>query len=151
ILCAGFPCQPFSKAGGQEGFKHPRWGDLFGYVIRIIEAHTPQYFMLENVPHLERHDQGRTWAKIEAQLHAAGYDVKKKVLSPHRFGIPQVRERLFIVGVRNPSGLATFDWPRPRPDQPEPSLLSVLQVNPKDARPISERVKACLGVWQEFL
>ena len=55
ILCAGFPCQPFSKAGGQQGFECPQWGDLIDYVIRILRLHKPPYFIIENVPNLVRH------------------------------------------------------------------------------------------------
>lgn len=57
ILCAGFPCQPFSKAGDQQGFNCPKWGDLFDYVLKIIEYHKPKYIMLENVPNLEKADK----------------------------------------------------------------------------------------------
>jgi DNA (cytosine-5)-methyltransferase 1 len=64
ILCAGFPCQPFSKAGDQQGFDHPIWGDLFDWVLPIIEHHKPRYILIENVPNLQRHDDGKTWDKI---------------------------------------------------------------------------------------
>jgi DNA (cytosine-5)-methyltransferase 1 len=60
VLCAGFTCQPFSRAEEQQGFDRPRWGDLFECVLPIIEHHTPQYLLPENVPNLERHDEGRT-------------------------------------------------------------------------------------------
>jgi DNA (cytosine-5)-methyltransferase 1 len=149
ILCAGFPCQPFSKAGSQQGFKHPRWGDLFEYVLKIIEHRQPRYLMLENVPHLERHNKGETWQRIQGQLVAAGYDVQKQRLSPHRFGIPQVRERLFIVAVRETSGLRHFRWPEVQVG--EPSLDGVLRCRPRDAKQISPKVQECLTVWQDFL
>ena len=68
ILCAGFPCQPFSKAGGQAGFEHPVWGKLFHNVLSIITHHRPKYVMLKNVPNLENHDQGNTWAEIRSLL-----------------------------------------------------------------------------------
>jgi DNA (cytosine-5)-methyltransferase 1 len=68
ILCAGFPCQPFSKAGDQTGFKCPKLGDLFDYVHAILEYHMPDYFLLENVPNLLRHDEGRTWNSIRNRL-----------------------------------------------------------------------------------
>ena len=61
ILCAGFPCQPFSKAGEQEGFKCPKWGDLFDYVMAVIEYHRPSFILLENVPNLLSHNNGSTW------------------------------------------------------------------------------------------
>src|SRR3989338_6420059 len=64
ILCAGFPCQPFSKAGDQQGLKCPKWGDLFKYVLKILRHHQPEYLILENVPNLSRHDNGSTWIKM---------------------------------------------------------------------------------------
>src|SRR5450759_2481623 len=64
ILCAGFPCQPFSKAGNQKGFKCPQWGDLFDYGIAILRTRKPRYFVIENVPNLVRHNKGKTWRTI---------------------------------------------------------------------------------------
>lgn len=97
ILCAGFPCQPFSKAGGQEGFRCPQWGDLIDYVIKILRMYKPQYFIIENVPNLVRHGQGKTWRTIEHRLRLAGYSVSDALLSPHQFGVPQIRDRAFIL------------------------------------------------------
>jgi DNA (cytosine-5)-methyltransferase 1 len=148
ILCAGFPCQPFSKAGGQQGLAHPKWGDLFGYVLQIIDNHKPRYLMLENVPNLEKHDGGRTWCKMKAELIAAGYDIRDKRLSPHHFGIPQIRDRMFIVGSR--FGLGNFSWPEETPHA-TPSIVSALDHNPSDARRLSPQLQRCLEVWQEFL
>ena len=82
VLCAGFPCQPFSKAGGQEGLKCPQWGDLIDYVVSILRHHKPTYFIIENVPNLVRHNQAKTWAKIKKKLNYAGYDVDDHQLSP---------------------------------------------------------------------
>lgn len=148
ILCAGFPCQPFSKAGGQQGLAHPKWGDLFEYVMRIINYHKPLFLMLENVPNLEKHDGGRTWSKMEADLKNSGYDVLYKRLSPHRFGIPQIRDRMFIVGGR--SGLRNFTWPDETHHTP-PSIMSALEHDPSGARTLSPQLLRCLDVWQEFL
>ena len=109
ILCAGSPCQPFSKAGDQQGFDCPKWGDLFDHVLRIARHHRPRYIIIENVPNLERHDEGRTWHSLQRRLRRAGYDVSTAHLSPHEFGVPQIRERVFIVASR--TGLSTFRWP----------------------------------------
>ena len=68
ILCAGFPCQPFSKAGNQFGFECPRSGDLFEYILRIIDRHTPRFLVFENVPNILRHADGETWARIRDSL-----------------------------------------------------------------------------------
>ena len=148
LLCAGFPCQPFSKAGEQQGTQCRLWGDLFdAHVLRIIKAHKPTFILLENVANLERHNGGQTWAQMRQQLADCDYEVDTKVLSPHRFGIPQIRERLFIVGSR--AGLKHFQWPT---EQAAPvSIRSVLDNNPKDARPLPDHVIACLNLWQDFL
>ena len=104
-----FPCQPFSKAGRQEGLKCPRNGDLFDYVIQVLRFRRPKYFILENVPNLARHRGGETWNTMRRCLRYAGYDTCEHRFSPHQFGIPQVRDRIYIVGSRN--GLDGFEWP----------------------------------------
>jgi DNA (cytosine-5)-methyltransferase 1 len=147
ILCAGFPCQPFSKAGTQEGLSCKKWGDLFDHVLKIIRAKTPRYVVLENVPNLEKHDSGRTWKRMKAQLQRAGYRVKHKRLSPHQFGIPQIRDRMFIVASRNP--LKNFLWPVE--EKKELSILSALTENPSEAKKLTPQAIRCLEVWQDFL
>jgi len=147
ILCAGFPCQPFSKAGDQSGFDDPESGNLFYYIVRILEIHKPRFFILENVANFEKHDRGRTWKHAKSLLENAGYEVQIRKLSPHMFGIPQIRERVIIVGSRD--GLSHFRWPEPTN---EPTTIhSVLEHNPSDARPLPPQVRACIEVWQEFL
>lgn len=148
ILCAGFPCQPFSKAGEQQGFDCPKWGDLFTYAVRIIRHHKPQYLLLENVPHLKRHNNGGTWEDLVGQLRRLGYSVEAERLSPHQFGIPQIRERVFIVGSRN--GLSHFHWPK-RPENVQLSISDVLEPNPPEARQLTAQVKGCLRTWQAFI
>ena len=152
ILCAGFPCQPFSKAGSQQGLECPQWGDLIDYVIRILRTHKPRYFIIENVPNLVRHGQGKTWRTIRHRLRCAGYSVRDKLLSPHNFGVPQIRERAFIVGRRG--GLNEFSWPAlsPKPGHSiHLSKCSVLDKCPDDARPLSARSIQYLEAWQQFL
>ena len=147
VLCAGFPCQPFSKAGDQRGFECTRQGDLFFNVAAIIEAKTPRYFVLENVPNLLQHDDGKTFERIKSILIGLGYAVDARRLSPHQFGIPQVRERVYIVGSR--AGLNGFKWPEPT-NKPT-SIKSVLERQPADAKPLSSQVEKCLEVWDDFL
>jgi len=148
ILCAGFPCQPFSKAGDQKGFNCPRSGDLFDYVLKIAEFHKPRYVILENVPNLKRHNNGRTWLDLANNLRRAGYCIESQYLSPHQFGIPQIRERVFIVGSRQT--LNGFAWPEPTPGLTL-SLENILDRDPDGARPLSPQVLKCLRVWQEFI
>ena len=148
ILCAGFPCQPFSKAGEQLGTKCRLWGDLFSkHVLRLVRHHLPTYLIMENVANLERHNGGKTWKKMRRQLEDCGYVVDTKLLSPHLFGIPQIRERLFIVGSR--VGLEHFSWPAT--ENVVPNINSVLDVNPPEAKELPDQVVRCLEVWQEFL
>lgn len=147
ILCAGFPCQPFSKAGEQLGLDCERDGDLFGHILRILRSHRPRFIILENVANLLRHGDGGTYQWMRDQLTALGYDVKQHVLSPHQFEIPQIRERAFIVGSLD--ALDSFDWPTP--STVEPSISSVLDKRPRAGRPLPVHYTKCIEVWQEFL
>lgn len=148
ILCSGSPCQPFSKAGDQEGLACPKWGDLFDYVLAVLDHHKPKYIIFENVPNLTRHNGGKTWEGLEANLREAGYVIDRHFLSPHQFGVPQIRERVFIVGSRR--GLARFEWPEPVAN-PTLSIASVLDEEPEEARELSPQVLKCLAVWQRFI
>lgn len=148
ILCAGFPCQPFSKAGSQLGFSCPKWGDLFAHILRILDHHKPQFIILENVPNLEKHDEGRTWQKIQVNLGGIGYNLRHKQYSPHQFGIPQIRKRLFIVGSLSKIPETTLPIPS---SNGSPSVSEILEKEPNDAKPLSEQVIRNLGIWQEFL
>jgi len=153
ILCAGSPCQPFSKAGQQEGLDHPKWGDLFEYVVKIIKYHKPKYILLENVPNLKVHNDGETWGELEKRLSNLGYDIQSGYLSPHELGIPQLRKRVFIVGSRNVgrrnNGLKNFTWPQPKGGSL--SIKSILDSHPLEARTLSTQNLECLSVWQKFL
>lgn len=149
LLAAGFPCQPFSKAGEQLGFECTKQGGLFFEVEEILKNKKPQYFILENVPNLLKHDDGRTWEKIQEILgeNGLGYNVKATKLSPHNFGIPQIRERVYIVGSK--CSLAEFQWPLKTNEIT--SIESVLDKNPSGAKKFSARIAECLEVWNEFL
>lgn len=147
VLCAGFPCQPFSKAGEQLGFECTQQGDLFFNVAAIIAAKMPRYFILENVPNLLQHDGGKTFDRIKTILIEFGYDIDARRLSPHQFGVPQIRERVYIVGSR--VGLNGFSWPDP--SHKPTSIKSVLELQPTDAKRLSPQVEKCLDVWDDFL
>lgn len=147
VLAAGFPCQPFSKAGGQLGFECTEQGKLFFNVEAILAAKLPAFFILENVPNLLKHAGGSTWQTIKTRLEALGYDVRAERLSPHHFGIPQIRERVYIVGSLEP--LTKFEWPKATTDPT--SIEDVLLPNPTDAKHLSPQVERCLEVWDEFL
>ena len=148
VLTAGFPCQPFSKAGEQLGFECTLQGNLFFNVAAILKAKKPSHFILENVPNLLKHDSGRTWIAIKRILEAdLGYDVRAERFSPHNFGIPQIRERVYIVGSLR--GLKDFEWPATF--KSETNIDAVLDKNPVDAKQLSAQVRECLSVWNEFL
>ena len=97
LLCGGFPCQSFSIAGKRRGFEDTR-GTLFYDIARIARYHKPRILFLENVKGLLSHDQGRTFKTIIATLDELGYDCQWQVLNSKNFGVPQNRERVFIVG-----------------------------------------------------
>lgn len=99
ILCAGFPCQPFSIAGKRLGFADTR-GTLFFEIERIIKDKKPRAFILENVKGLINHNKGNTFSTIIKKLKKMGYKVKYQVLNSKDFGVPQNRERIYIVGFR---------------------------------------------------
>lgn len=111
VMCAGFPCQPFSRAGSRKGFNDER-GNHFFKLIEIIKIKKPRFIFLENVETLLRHDGGRTFRVIKDLLSEANYDIKYSILSPHEYNIPQHRRRIFIVGKdRQYGNLDYFKWP----------------------------------------
>ncbi len=99
ILLAGFPCQPFSIAGYRKGFEDTR-GTLFFHIARIINYHKPKIVFLENVKGLKTHNKGQTYKVIEHTLNELGYNVYTKVLNAKDYGVPQNRERIYIIGFR---------------------------------------------------
>ena len=108
-LLAGFPCQPFSIAGKGLGFDDTR-GTLFFNIEAIIEAKKPKAFFLENVKRLTTHDNGRTFSIILEKLKSLGYTVYHKIFNSLDFGVPQKRERIYIVGFLDP---IQFKFPKP--------------------------------------
>ena len=101
ILLAGFPCQPFSIIGDKHGFEDTR-GTLFFDIARILRHKQPTAFLLENVKQLFTHNKGKTFAIIHENLAKLGYTTYYKILNALDFGLPQKRERIFIVGFRDP-------------------------------------------------
>ena len=111
ILCGGFPCQPFSIAGKQRGFKDTR-GTLFFEIARIIKAKQPKVVFLENVANLARHDDGNTLKVILDTLKGLGYDVHYQVLNAAHYGVPQIRKRIYFVCFRK-NLQVDFSFPEP--------------------------------------
>lgn len=149
LLFAGFPCQPFSKAGYQLGWDDPVRGTVFQNIVGILKVHKPKFLMLENVAHFVRHDDGNTYHRVKRKLESLGYSVVSKQLSPHQFGVPQIRERMYLVGKLG--NLDGFEWPKPVTEASDLSIRDILDVHPCGAVPISKQVIKCLGVWQDFI
>lgn len=145
ILCGGFPCQPFSKAGNQQGLFDPTNGSFFDIIVEILREKEPSFFILENVRNIESHDDFKTWNYILVRLEELGYTVDKKVMSPHQYNIPQHRERLFIIGSRN--GLNHFNWP-----MLEEKTLTIhdFLLN-QNSRQVEKEKLAVIDIWQEFV
>ena len=110
ILCAGFPCQPFSISGKKLGFLDTR-GTLFFEILRIAKQHKPKIILLENVKNLKTHDDGKTYLIIKNSLEAIGYTVFSDILNASDFKIPQYRERIYIVAVKNDFSNKQFIYP----------------------------------------
>ena len=155
VLCGGFPCQAFSKAGKQKGFDDKTKGTLFFDIMRIVRAKRPKYILLENVRNLASHDNGNTWRVIYTSIRDAGYNVSLMpvIFSPHWIGVPQHRERVFIMAVRKDVGeLSEFVF---NPDNIATCTIdSVLQddseiPNLKHYR-ISDSLVAVFDHWNKF-
>lgn len=112
ILCAGFPCQPFSISGKQKGFEDTR-GTLFFEIARITEYHKPKVLILENVRNLVRHNNGKTFSYMLRALSELGYNVFYKVLNAGDYGVPQSRERVYIICFRKDLQIKDFAFPNP--------------------------------------
>jgi DNA (cytosine-5)-methyltransferase 1 len=111
IILAGFSCQPFSIAGKRKGFEDDR-SDVFWQILKIMDHHKPKIVVLENVKNLISHDSGQSFEKIKSAIAEVGYQIKYKVLNTYKVsGIPQNRERVFIVCFLNSSDFELFEFP----------------------------------------
>lgn len=124
LLIAGFPCQTFSVMGRKEGFSDTR-GQIIFHLVRILSEVKPSCFILENVKGLVTHDKGNTLKIILKELDEAGYDVTYNVLSSIDHGVPQMRQRVYFIGINKDlqKDITKFQWPDP---VPKPSLSKYL-------------------------
>ena len=149
ILCAGFPCQPFSIAGERRGFNDTR-GTLFFDIVRILKEKKPKIFILENVKGLVNHDKGKTFKKIinilskkvngkinKSKRENLGYNVFWKVLNSYDFNAPQNRERVFIIGFKNQN----INFKFPKNIKLKINLNNLINKKPKKIRRISKLSK----------
>ena len=147
ILCAGFPCQPFSLAGLKRGTECPESGRLVDEVLRIARHRRPEFLILENVPNVLTIANGSFWQYIRAAFEQLGYRLIHKIISPEDIGIPQNRKRLFIVGSLNHDLLELFEWPE---SQDRKSLQDILD----DSLPhkvLEPKKRVQLIKWQQLL
>jgi len=136
ICLAGFPCQPFSSAGKRMGFndnyKDKSRGTLFFDVVRICGYHKPKIIFCENVKGLISHDKGRTFKIIMETLRELGYTVYSKILNSKDFGVPQNRERVYIVAFRNDIDSSNFIFPAPVDEKV--CIKDIIEENPVPAK-----------------
>ena len=163
ILCAGFPCQPFSKSGDQKGLKDKTRGTLFHEIVAIIKRRRPRYVILENVGNFERHDNGRTWKIVRETLQDLDYEVRGTehvssgghgLISPHHLGYPQTRERFFVVASAEP--LPKDPFPKRRRDRVT-TLSDIVQTQrelsaaDRSETTLPEHRIQCIDHWNDLL
>lgn len=160
VLCAGFPCQPFSKAGNQNGFSDTR-GTLFFDIMRIIKCKIekgskPKLLILENVRNLASHDDYKTWNIIKSELKNLGYNLMDKplILSPADFGVPQLRDRSIILCIDESIYSKTIEF---RPNTHKTSKNNIFDILENEDRinkseyEISEYQRRVFDIWDEFM
>ena len=139
LLCGGFPCQPFSIAGDKKGFNDTR-SNVFWKILEILEKHTPEIIILENVKNLKSHDKGKTYEIIESKLQEIGYNIKTSILDTNKItSIPQHRERIYIVGFRDKTIYDKFNFDFPKQEQGK--ICDFLETNVDAKYYYSERFK----------
>ena len=157
VLCGGFPCQAFSKAGKRLGFADETKGTLFFDVERIMAYCKPKYALLENVRNLASHDGGNTWKTIHEHLTNIGYNVLEEpvIFSPHYLGIPQHRERVFIMCVREDVGILPIFQFNAKGKLPKCNIQDILQddseiQNLAKYQLTKEKIEL-VDLWNEFI
>lgn len=156
VLCGGFPCQAFSKAGNRLGFDDPTKGTLFFDICRILKYHHPKYVLLENVRNLASHDHGKTWNVIHDKLEDLGYNLLPEpvIFSPHYLGIPQHRERVYIMCIRKDIGKVhpfTFTKEQIIPCTINSILQDDGEIQNIEEYRISSDLKDLINLWNEFI
>lgn len=138
VLCAGFPCQPFSLAGRRLGFEDTR-GTLFFEVARILKEKRPKAFILENVRGLANHDGGKTLDVILSTLNEIEYSYKYAILNAKDYNVPQNRDRWYCIGVRNDLGLNINDFSFPQKKKLTNVLSSIIEICNDKEYQVSQR------------
>ena len=144
ILCGGFPCQPFSTAGNRNAFEDTR-GTLFEEIARIVRDKKPKILLLENVKGIKNIQGGHVYKTILNVFESLGYNIKDVVLSPDKFGVPQRRERVYFIGIRNDLGTATL----PPPPVSTPCRVLEQSADPKYTIPAD--LRNVFSAWDEMI
>lgn len=147
VMCAGFPCQPFSLAGKKKGAECPESGKLINHVIRIAKHHKPRFIVLENVPNVLTIAEGSFWDYMQSSFKKIGYKLEYKVISPVDVGIPQNRKRVFIVGSKLTG--EEFTWPECN-QLDKQSLFDILD-DKCDSKALEPKKVELLAHWQSLL
>ena len=152
VLCAGFPCQSFSNSGKKQGFGDAR-GTLFEYILKIAVVKRPKFLFLENVKHIKKIDNGDVFKRILSRINESGYIVSEKTvfeLSPHQLGVPQQRERVIFVCIRDdvydPTKIITINPPKTKID-----LTNFIEQTVDEKYKISKETEHILEVWDEMV
>ena len=162
VLCAGFPCQPFSKAGLQEGFNDKKLGNLFYSIMNILDAHKEcKFIILENVRNLA--DKTENWEIIRTELLKRDYIITKEplILSPSDFGIPQIRERVYILGIKREECSVKIkkkgyieskdlNIDNYRKSCKLGDALTLLDCNASEAYKVTDEQELMIKAWEEF-
>lgn len=135
ILLAGFPCQPFSNAGLKKGFNDTR-GTMFFYIAKILEYRKPRIIFLENVKGFKSHNKGKTFKTVMRILEEMGYTMYSKVLNAKDFGVPQNRERIYMIGFLDKD--TNFEFPTPL--KKNTKVGDILEESVDDKYTISDRL-----------
>lgn len=154
VLCGGFPCQAFSKAGRQAGFADDTKGTLFFQIVRILKEKQPKFIFLENVRNLVAHDNGNTWRVIKRNLTELGYVLTDMpiIMSPHQLGVPQLRERVYILGIHYSLGINHLNINIPNKNKSEMDIYTagIIEDNADEKYNISSEEETVLNCWDEF-
>jgi len=152
VLCAGFPCQPFSKAGQQQGFDDTR-GNIFFDICKIIKHHNPKYIILENVRNLSTHDDKNTWKTIRSKINELNYHTYDTpvILNTLYFGVPQSRERVVIMCKRKDLGELEVLPLITKDNKKTTSLESIIEEQCSEKYNINGKMEITQNVWNEFL
>jgi len=144
VLCGGFPCQPFSNAGHRGAFEDTR-GTLFQEIARIVRDKKPKVLLLENVKGIKNIQGGHVYRTILGVFESLGYTMTDSVLSPDKFGVPQRRERVYFVGIRNDVGTAT------PPPAPVKTSCTVLEPAADAKYSLPTELREVFSAWDEMI